>query len=128
MAASCLHSAQSRCRTARREISIQLSEAFKPSVRKVWTSVRRAKLKLLLRLSRGFSLPFHLWAHRELLRTRLFRKQHGLDPAKAGKASACSVPARRKHLQARQLGSDTLAPQRGFAMHSSLKVQTSNCR
>src|SRR5260370_28165638 len=127
MEASCLHSAQSRCRTARREISIQLSEAFKPSVRKVWTSVMRAKLELRLRLSRGFSLPLHLWGHREHLRTRLCRRRHGLDPAKAGKASACSVPAQHKHLQARQLGSDTLAPQRDFAMHSSPKVQTSNC-
>jgi hypothetical protein len=59
---------------------------------------------------------------------RLCRKQHGLGPAKAVKASACSVPAQRRHLPARQLGSDTLAPQSDFAMHSSLKVQTSNCR
>src|SRR6267378_1598623 len=128
MEASCLHSAQSRCRTARREISIQLSEAFKPSARKAWTSVKRAKSKLRARLSRGFSLPFHLGAHREQLPTRLCRKQHGLGPAKAGKVSACSVPAQRRHLQARQLGSDTLASQRDFAMHSSPKVQTSNCR
>jgi hypothetical protein len=48
-----------RWRTARRETSIQLSEAFKLSGRKVWTSVRKAKLKLRLPLSRGFSLPLH---------------------------------------------------------------------
>jgi hypothetical protein len=124
--ASCLHSAPSRSRTVRREKSIQLSEAFKPSVRKAWTSVRRAKLELRLRLSRAFSLPFHWWAHREQLRTRLCRRTHGLGPAKAGRASACSGPAPRRHLQARQLGSDTLAPQRDFAMHSSRKVQPSN--
>jgi len=33
-------------------------------------------------------------------------------------------PAQRRHLWARQSGLDTLAPQRGFAMRSSLKVQT----
>src|SRR6266850_3123938 len=56
-------------------------------------------------------------------------RSEGLDVGKEGeiKASACSVPAQRRHLRARQLGSDTLAPQRDFAMHSSLKVQTSNC-
>src|SRR5882757_4218338 len=47
-----------------------------------------------------------------------------IGPSKAGKASACSGPAQRRHLWARQSGLDTLAPQRGFAMRSSLKVQT----
>ena len=38
-------------------------------MRRRQTSAGRAKLKLRHRLSRGFSLPFHLSAHREVLRT-----------------------------------------------------------
>src|SRR5580704_9026473 len=128
MEASFLHSAQSRCRTARPELSVQASEGLKPSVRKVWTSARKAKLELRLLLSHGFWPLFHLLAHRKALRTRAHKRQLGLVRAKAAKGSACSVPVQRRLPWARQSGSDTLARQRDFAMHSSPKVPTSNCR
>jgi hypothetical protein len=95
--ASCLHSAPSRCRRARREISIQLSEAFKPSVRKVWTSVRRAKLKLRLRLSRLLAVVSLVGPSRAVADTTLQKTpwprsgegRKGFGLLGAGAAQAC---------------------------------------